>query len=166
MENKKIYSIDFLVGIFVILGVVSLLFFALKVSNVSYKQEKGYTIEARFDNIGTLKKGASVKSAGVIVGQVKNIVFNDKLFQAQVFLDLSSKYKFPKDSQLKISTTGLLGDQYLAIEAGAEQENLKSGDIIQETQSALVLEDLIGKFLYSKAEDMGKETQSNLTPTN
>jgi len=166
MEKKNIYSIDFLVGIFVILGVISLFFFAIKVSNISYKQEKGYTVEARFDNIGTLKKGASVKSAGVIVGQVESIVFNDKLFQAQVFIHLNNLYKFPKDSQLKISTTGLLGDQYLALEAGADTQTLNQGDIIQQTQSALVLEDLIGKFLYSKAQDMGKDNTSSNTQNN
>ncbi|MFM2343635.1 MAG: outer rane lipid asymmetry maintenance protein MlaD [Pseudomonadota bacterium] len=157
MEKKHAYGIDFLVGLFVCCGVISLLFFALKVSHISQNNKNGYSIIARFDNIGTLKVGASVKSAGVIVGRVSKIIFNDKVFQAQVGLTLDQSYKFPKDSQLKIVTSGLLGDQYVGIDAGADTEILKNGDIIEQTQSAIVLEDLIGKFLYSKAQDMGKE---------
>ena len=157
MEKKHAYGIDFLIGLFVCCGIVSLLFFALKVSHISYNIKNGYIVNARFDNIGALKVGASVKSAGVTVGRVNNIVFNDKVFQAQVGLILNPSYKFPKDSQLKIVTSGLLGDQYIGIDAGADTDILKNGDTIEQTQSAIVLEDLIGKFLYSKAQDMSKE---------
>ncbi len=157
MEKKHAYGIDFLVGLFVCCGIISLLFFALKVSHISRNNQIGYKVTARFDNIGSLKAGASVKSAGVIVGRVNDIVFNDKVFQAQVGLTLDSAYKFPKDSQLKIVTSGLLGDQYVGIDAGADKEILKNGDTIDQTQSAMVLEDLLGKFLYNKAQEMGKE---------
>ncbi len=156
MQNKKLYVIELLVGIFIISGILGLLFFALKVSPVNYKSENSYIIKANFDNIGNLKQGASVKSAGVSVGSVNKIIFNNQTFQAQVMIDVYNKYKFPIDSQLKIATNGLLGDQYLSMEAGAETSFLKNNDILENTQSALVLEDLIGKFLYSKAQEAPK----------
>jgi phospholipid/cholesterol/gamma-HCH transport system substrate-binding protein len=156
VKQKYTYYIDFLVGLFVCIGLVALLFFALKVSRISYQGKKTYTVEAYFDNVGTLKTGASVKSSGVIVGNVKEILFNDTVFRAQIKITLDPKYKFPKDSQLKIATAGLLGDQYLNIDAGSDSEILKQGDVVDNTESAIVLEDLIGKLLYSKAHDMGK----------
>ncbi len=155
VKQKYTYYIDFLVGLFVCIGLFALLFFALKISHVNYQGQKNYTVEAYFDNIGTLKTGASVKSSGVVIGSVKEILFNDRIFRAQVKIALDTKYKFPKDSQLKIATTGLLGDQYLNIDAGSESDTLKQGDVIDNTESAIVLEDLIGKLLYSKAQDMG-----------
>jgi phospholipid/cholesterol/gamma-HCH transport system substrate-binding protein len=114
-------------------------------------------VNARFENIGTLKPGASVKSAGVVVGRVKSITFNDQIYQAVLALELDGQYKFPSDSQFKIMTTGLLGDQFIGVEAGSDTEFLKEGQVVENTQSALVLEDLIGKFLYSKAQDAGAE---------
>lgn len=102
-----------------------------------------------------------MKSAGVVVGRVENIVFDDKSFQAKVTLALESRYSFPKDSSLKILTSGLLGDQYLGIEAGAADKNLGPGDVISSTQSAVVLENLISQFLYSKAADPAAPGGSN-----
>jgi phospholipid/cholesterol/gamma-HCH transport system substrate-binding protein len=105
------------------------------------------------DNIGGLKRQAAVKSSGVVVGRVESVTFDDKTFQATVTMAMESRYKFPKDSSLKILTSGLLGEQYIGIEAGSEAENLASGDRIQSTQSAVVLENLISQFLYNKASD-------------
>ena len=110
---------------------------------------------ARFDNIGGLKPRAAVKSAGVVVGRVENISFDDKRYQASVHLALESRYVFPKDSSLKILTSGLLGEQYIGIEPGADEKLLAAGDVINQTQSAVVLENLISQFLYSKAADSG-----------
>ena len=115
-----------------------------------------YSITGRFDNIGGLKPQAPVKSAGVVVGRVGEITFDDKSFQASVRLDMDTEYKFPKDSSLKILTAGLLGEQYIGIEAGGDEQNLAEGDRINRTQSATVLEDLINQFIYSKAAE-GKE---------
>jgi phospholipid/cholesterol/gamma-HCH transport system substrate-binding protein len=115
-----------------------------------------YLVTGEFDNIGGLKPQAPVKSAGVVVGRVGDIKFNDKKFKALVTLELETGYKFPKDSSLKILTAGLLGEQYIGIEAGGGLENLANGDVIRSTQSAAVLEDLINQFIYSKAAE-GKE---------
>ena len=111
---------------------------------------------ALFDNIGGLKPQAAVRGAGVVVGRVESITFDDKTYQARVTLAMENRYAFPKDSSLKILTSGLLGEQYIGIEAGADEKNLVAGDMVTATQSAVVLENLIGQFLYSKAEDGGK----------
>ena len=110
-------------------------------------------VSARFDNIGGLKRQAAVKSAGVVVGRVESVSFDDKTFQATVTMSIESRYQFPKDSSLKILTSGLLGEQYIGIEAGAEADNLVAGDRIQTTQSAVVLENLISQFLFNKAAE-------------
>ncbi len=145
---------DIWVGLFVLLGAVAILFLALQSANLlSLSFEKTYPVTAKFDNIGGLKPKAAVKSAGVVVGRVENILFDDKSFQARVTLALETRYAFPKDSSLKILTSGLLGDQYLGLEAGAADKNLASGDVISSTQSAVVLENLISQFLFSKAAD-------------
>ena len=112
-----------------------------------------YRLAAKFDNIGGLQAAAPVKSAGVVVGRVESITFDDKSFQARVTLALETRYQFPKDSSLKILTSGLLGEQYVGIEAGADDKNLAAGDTITATQSAVVLENLIGQFLYNKAAE-------------
>jgi len=151
-------SIDVWVGLFVLLGALSLLFLALKAGNMStISFAKTYAITGKFDNIGGLKPQSPVKSAGVVVGRVGDIRFDDKTFQAIVRLDLNPAYKFPKDSSLKILTSGLLGEQYIGIEAGGDTNNLAEGDRITHTQSAAVLEDLINQFIYSKAAD-GKDS--------
>jgi phospholipid/cholesterol/gamma-HCH transport system substrate-binding protein len=145
---------DVWVGFFVLLGAAALLFLALQSANLlSLNFQTGYTVSAKFDNIGGLKPKAAVKSAGVVVGRVESITFDDKSFQAKVTLSMDTRYAFPKDSSLKILTSGLLGEQYIGIEAGAEEKNLVAGDTISTTQSAVVLENLISQFLYSKAAD-------------
>ncbi len=153
--HRKI--IDVWVGLFVLLGAAALLFLALQAGNMSTLSfTKTYVVTGKFDNIGGLKPQSPVKSAGVVVGRVGEISFDDKTFQAQVRLDLDQNYQFPKDSSLKILTAGLLGEQYIGIEPGGDTKNLVDGDRITRTQSATVLEDLINQFIYSKAAD-GKE---------
>lgn len=148
-QNKT----DVWVGLFVLVGVLALVFLALQSANLlSLNFQKTYSVNARFDNIGGLKPKAAVRSAGVVVGRVEAITFDDQVFQANVVLALQDRYAFPKDSSLKILTSGLLGDQYIGIEAGASEDNMKAGDRVTATQSAVVLENLIGQFLYSKAE--------------
>jgi phospholipid/cholesterol/gamma-HCH transport system substrate-binding protein len=147
-------SNDFWVGLFVLIGGAALLFLALKAGNLlSFSLDSTYLISAKFDNIGGIKASAPVKSAGVVVGRVDSISFDDKSYQAKIQLAMQSKYVFPKDSSMKILTSGLLGEQYIGIEAGADDKNLASGDAIKSTQSAVVLENLISQFLYSKAAD-------------
>ena len=150
-------SIDVWVGLFVLLGILSLLFLALKAGNMSSVSfAKTYSITGKFDNIGGLKRQSPVKAAGVVVGRVGDISFDNQTFQAIVRLDMNENQKFPKDSSLKILTSGLLGEQYIGIEAGGDEKNLVQGDRITHTQSAAVLEDLINQFIYSKAAE-GKD---------
>ena len=145
---------DLWVGLFVLIGGGAVLFLALKSANLlSLNFDTSYKVTARFDNIGGLKPRAAVKSAGVVVGRVENITFDDKSFQASVNMAMESRYVFPKDSSLKILTAGLLGEQYIGVEAGASDKNMAAGDVIKDTQSAVVLENLISQFLYSKAAD-------------
>ena len=145
---------DVWVGLFVLIGALALLFLALQSANLlSLNFERGYAVTAKFDNIGGLKPKAAVKSSGVVVGRVESIGFDDKTYQARVRLSMDKRYAFPKDSSLKILTSGLLGEQYIGIEAGADAANLAEGDAISTTQSAVVLENLISQFLYSKAAD-------------
>ena len=145
---------DVWVGLFVMLGAAALVFLALRAGNLlTLDFNKGYEVIARFDNIGGLKPQAAVRSAGVKVGRVKDITFNDKTFQANVHLELNKGYNFPKDSSFKILTSGLLGDQYIGVEPGYEEQGLAAGDTVTNTQSAIVLENLIGQFLYGKASE-------------
>jgi phospholipid/cholesterol/gamma-HCH transport system substrate-binding protein len=117
-----------------------------------------YEVSAKFDNIGGLKPGAAVKSAGVVVGRVKKIEFDGESFQAKVTLALQSEHAFPQDSSLKILTSGLLGEQYLDVSPGADEKNLVAGDKIGSTQSAVILENLISQFLFSQAEKPAAES--------
>ena len=152
---------DLWVGLFVMLGAAALVFLALQSANLlQLNFQTGYRVTARFDNIGGIKPKAAVRSAGVVVGRVESITFDDKTFQARVTLELDKQYAFPKDSSLKILTSGLLGEQYIGIEAGADENNLVAGDNLTATQSAVVLENLIGQFLYSKAEEGGKPSEA------
>lgn len=147
---------DLWVGLFVMIGAAAILFLALKAGNLlSLSFEDTYTVSARFDNIGGLKVRAPVKSAGVVVGRVAAIGFDSTTYQARVDLDLERRFTFPKDSSAKILTSGLLGEQYIGLEPGAEEKLLAGGDKIAMTQSAVVLENLIGQFLYNKAADAG-----------
>ncbi|MGQ0599241.1 outer membrane lipid asymmetry maintenance protein MlaD [Aquabacterium sp.] len=153
---------DVWVGLFVLIGAAAILFLALKAGNLlTLSFDSGYTVVARFDNIGGLKRQAAVKSAGVVVGRVQSITFDTKTYQAQVELALNKGVAFPKDTSAKILTAGLLGEQYIGLEPGYGETNLVAGDTIKSTQSAIVLENLISQFLYSKAAEGsgGKEGQ-------
>ncbi len=153
---------DVWVGLFVLIGAAAILFLALKAGNLlTLSFDSGYTVVARFDNIGGLKRQAAVKSAGVVVGRVQSITFDTKSYQAQVELALNKGVAFPKDTSAKILTAGLLGEQYIGLEPGYGETNLVAGDTIKSTQSAIVLENLISQFLYSKAAEGsgGKEGQ-------
>jgi phospholipid/cholesterol/gamma-HCH transport system substrate-binding protein len=151
MERNKN---DLWVGLFVLIGGAALVFLALQAANLlTLSFQPTYTLGAKFDNIGGLKPRAPVKSAGVVVGRVESITFDDKSFRAHVTMAVESRYQFPKDSSLKILTSGLLGEQYVGLEAGADDKNLAAGDTITATQSAVVLENLIGQFLYNKAAE-------------
>ena len=145
-----------LVGLFVLLGLAGLVFIALKAANLgSFSGGDTYAVSARFDNIGGLKVRAPVRSAGVTVGRVTAITLDGKTFQGVVSMDIRRGFQFPKDSSAKILTAGLLGDQYVGLEPGADEANLAPGAIITQTQSALVLENLIGQVLFNKAAEAG-----------
>lgn len=150
--------LDIWVGFFVALAIGALLFLALKAANSSsISSDKSYRVEARFDNIGGLKVRAPVKSAGVVVGRVGAIGFDAEKFEAVVAIDIDERYKFPKDTAAKILTSGLLGEQYIGLSAGGDTANLASGDRFKLTQSAVVLENLISQFLFSKAAEGAPE---------
>jgi len=150
--NKR--GIETVVGVFVLLGMAALLFLALKAANLaSFGDGQGYEVKARFDNIGGLKPRSPVRSAGVVVGRVTSIALDPKSFQGVVSMRIDSGVQFPKDSSAKILTAGLLGDQYIGIEAGVDDKNLAAGDTIRLTQSAVVLENLIGQLVTGKAAD-------------
>jgi phospholipid/cholesterol/gamma-HCH transport system substrate-binding protein len=152
--SKK--GIETLVGAFVLLGILGLLFLALKAANLaSFSSRDTYTLQARFDNIGGLKVRAPVRSAGVTVGRVSGIALDGKTYQGVVTMEVEKGFQFPKDTSAKILTAGLLGDQYIGLEPGGEEKNLIAGDVIKQTQSAVVLENLIGQFLFNKAAEAG-----------
>lgn len=152
-------SLDLWVGLFVALGLLALLFLALKAGNMSaFTFQKTYNVSARFDNVGGLKPRAPVKSAGVVVGRVAAIQFDDKTYQATVVLTIEQRYQFPKGSSAKILTSGLLGEQYIGLEPGDDDQMLAEGSKINQTQSAIVLESLISQFIYNQAADKGKDT--------
>jgi phospholipid/cholesterol/gamma-HCH transport system substrate-binding protein len=149
-------SIETLVGLFVLLGMAALVFLALKAANLaSFGEHKGYTVSAKFDNIGGLKPRAPVRSAGVTVGRVKSISLDAKTYQGLVRMEIDNHIKFPKDSSAKILTAGLLGDQYIGIEPGADEKELADRDVIRQTQSAVVLENLIGQLIFNRAAEAG-----------
>jgi phospholipid/cholesterol/gamma-HCH transport system substrate-binding protein len=151
-------GIETLVGLFVLLGLAALTFVALKAANLaSFGSRDSYMLQARFDNIGGLKPRAPVRSAGVTVGRVTSIRLDPKTYQGLVTLEVDREVQFPKDSSARILTSGLLGDQYIGLEAGGEEKNLAPGDTIKQTQSAVVLESLISQFLFNKAADAGAE---------
>jgi len=151
-------AIDIWVGLFVVIGMLAMLFLALKVGNMSAVSfSPTYTVSARFDNIGGLKPRAPVKSAGVVVGRIAAIQFDDTTYQATVTMTIEKAYQFPKDSSAKILTSGLLGEQYIGLEAGGDEQMLADGGKITQTQSAIVLENLISQFLYNKAADTGQD---------
>lgn len=148
--------IEILVGLFVLLGLAALLFLALQAANLaSFNTEPTYALSARFDNIGGLKVRAPVRSAGVTVGRVSSITLDAQTYQGVVGMQIREGYRFPKDSSAKILTSGLLGDQYIGLEPGVDEANLAAGGTIKFTQSALVLENLIGQLVFGKAAEAG-----------
>ena len=162
MDRKKT---DALVGLFVLAGSAALVFLAFRVANLG-GVELGNVLEirARFDNVGGLKPRAPVKSAGVTVGRVKSISFDDGTYQAVVMLALDRRFQFPKDTSAKILTSGLLGEQYIGLEPGGESAMLAAGSTIAMTQSAVVLENLISQFLYSKAAEPATAAPAKAAP--
>lgn len=152
MMNRR--TIDIWVGVFVTIGLASVAFLALKVAgSATFATGDAYEIKARFDNIGGLKVRAPVKSAGVLVGRVGDIVFDNESFEAVVTMKVDNRYRFPRDTAAKILTSGLLGEQYIGLSAGGDTVDLKNGDTLKIAQSAIVLENLISQFLYSKASE-------------
>ena len=148
MERK---TVDLWVGIFVTAGLIGLLVLALKVGNASsVRVSDGYTITAIFDNVGGLRARAPVRSAGVLVGRVEKVGFDNETLRAKVIMRIDRRYEFPKDSSVSILTAGLLGDQFIGIDGGGDIELLEDGDQVRLTQSAMVLEKVIGQFLYGK----------------
>ncbi|MCY7387596.1 MAG: outer membrane lipid asymmetry maintenance protein MlaD [Burkholderiales bacterium] len=151
MDRK---TIDLWVGIFMLMGIAALLWLSLRVGNLGEDRPSStYAVEAKFTNIGGLKAKAPVKSAGVLVGRVSDILFDNDKFQAVVTLTLDGRYSFPKDSSASILTSGLLGEVYIGLEPGAEDKKLVQGDKVMLTQSAVVLERLIGQFMFGKAAE-------------
>ncbi len=155
---ERIKAIEIGVGLFVMAGLAALFMLAMQVSNLSsMSNDEGYEIIARFENVGGLKVRSPVSVGGVRVGRVSSIEFDMETFEAIARLQLSQQYdKFPKDTSARIFTAGLLGEQYVALEPGGAEETLVAGDEIRLTQSALVLEQIIGQFLFSKAADGAK----------
>ena len=148
--------LDLWVGLFVCAGIGALLVLALKVGNMSgFSVADTYKVYAEFDNVGGLKPRAPVKSAGVVVGRVSEVAFDNKSFRARVTLHVDKRYQFPKDSSASILTSGLLGEQYIGMDGGGDEQMLKEGDRLLITQSAVVLEKIIGQFLYGKAAETG-----------
>lgn len=153
-------NLNLAVGAFVLLGIAALFFMALQVSNLgAMTTGSTYEVKAYFDNIGGLKPRAAVKSAGVVVGRVRAIQFDDQQYRALAILDLEARYQFPKDTSAKILTAGLLGENYIGLEPGGDVEMLKASDQIMMTQSAVVLENLISQFLYNRPSEPATKSQ-------
>lgn len=154
MERTKL---DLWVGMFVVAGIGALVMLAMKVGNLgTYNVTETYQVHAYFSNIGGLKPKASIRSAGVLVGRVTEITLDTERYEANVVMNLDKRYQFPKDTFANILTSGLLGEQYIGLMPGGDSEMLKNGEVVKQTQSAMVLEDLIGKFIYSKAAETSK----------
>ena len=151
--------LDLWVGIFVAIGMAAFLFLALKVGNLSSSHmSESYVLQAKFDNIGGLKVRGPVKSAGVVVGRIADITFDPKTYEAVVTMNIDGRYHFPKDTFASIYTSGLLGEQFIGLDVGGEEQMLKPGDTIAKTQSAVVLEKLISQLIFSKASE-GQENK-------
>ncbi len=154
-------TIDLWVGLFVAAGLLAVLFLALKVGNLTtFSAGDAYQIQAKFANIGGLKVRAPIKSAGVVVGRISDIRFDNDSYEAVVSMNVDGRYQFPRDTVAKILTSGLLGEQYVGLEAGGDGVMLKQGDRLRLTQSAVVLENLISQFLFNKAAD-GKDPKED-----
>ena len=157
-------TIDIWVGLFVAAGFAGLLFLALRVGNLTFSTSQTYQVQAKFANIGGLKKRAAIKSAGVVVGRVSDINFDNESYEAIVTFNIDAAYKFPRDTSAKILTSGLLGEQYVGLEAGGDSAMLKSGERVRLTQSAVVLENLISQFLFNKAAEGKPDDKAGAVP--
>ena len=147
-------ALDLWVGAFVVAGLAALVVLAMKVGNLStYNVSDTYELQAYFTNVGGLKPTASVRSAGVLVGRVTDIRLDVDRYEAKVTMSIDTRYKFPKDTFANIQTAGLLGENYIGLLPGGDDVMLKDGDAFRKTQSAMVLEDLIGQFIYGKAQE-------------
>ncbi len=150
-------TLDLWVGAFVVAGIAALLILGLKAGNLStYNTSSTYQLQAYFTNVGGLKSTASVKSAGVLVGRVSEIILDHDRYEARVTITVDERYKFPKDTFAKIQTAGLLGENFIALSPGAEEQMLKPGEVLKKTQSAMVLEDIIAQFIYGKPDGDSK----------
>ena len=146
-------ALDLWVGAFVVAGIAALVVLALKVGNLStYNVSETYQLQAYFTNVGGLKPTASVRSAGVLVGRVTEIKLDVDRYEAKVTMSVDKRYQFPKDTFANIQTAGLLGENYIGLLPGGDEQMLKSGEVFKKTQSAMVIEDLIGQFIYGKAD--------------
>ncbi|MBV9189157.1 MAG: outer membrane lipid asymmetry maintenance protein MlaD [Betaproteobacteria bacterium] len=155
-------TIDLWVGVFVVAGIAGLLFLALKVGNLAtFSTSQIYQVQAKFANIGGLKVRAPVKSAGVVIGRVADIRFDNETYEAIVSINIDSTFQFPRDTTAKILTSGILGEQYVGLEAGGDGVMLKNGDRLRLTQSAVVLENLISQFLFNKAAEGKPEAKDS-----
>jgi phospholipid/cholesterol/gamma-HCH transport system substrate-binding protein len=143
------------VGLFVAIGIASLFMLAMRVSNITaFAETEGYQLTLNFDNIGGLKVRSPVTMAGVVIGRVSEISFDKEIYEAEVKVTIENQYdNIPEDTSASIFTSGLLGEQYIGLEAGGSDTFLKQGDRFKLTQSAVVLEQLIGQFLVSKASE-------------
>ncbi|PTN08639.1 outer membrane lipid asymmetry maintenance protein MlaD [Nitrosomonas aestuarii] len=147
-------TLDLWVGLFVVIGIGALMILSLKVGNLNtYGVSDSYVIKGNFDNIGGLKTRAPVKSSGVVIGRVTDIQFSTQSYDAIVTMNIDSRYQFPKDTFASILTAGLLGEQYIGLDAGGDEMMLKAGDTIMKTNSAMVLEEMIGRFMFDKASE-------------
>lgn len=156
MLNRSM--IDLWVGFFLAIAFAAILFLALKVGNFANAQlGETYPLEARFENIGGLKVRGAVKSSGVLVGRISDIYYDTENYEAVVKMNIDQRYVFPKDTFASIYTAGLLGEQYIGLDVGGDEQNFKAGDVIKKTQSAVVLEKLISQFLFNKASEDKKE---------
>lgn len=155
MESRRL---ELAVGIFIAIGFAAMFMLAIKTSNLSgFSVSNGYTLTARFDNVGSLKTRAPVTVAGVEIGRVTGIALDQKTYEAVVTMNIDGRYRLPTDSSASILTSGLLGEQYIGVQPGAEEAYLKGGGEVKYTQSAVVLERLISQFLFNKAASPGKQ---------
>jgi len=147
-------TLDLWVGVFVVAGIAAIAILAFKVGNLgTYNVSESYQVKAYFTNVGGLRATASVKSSGVLVGRVTEVKLNSERYEAEVTMSIDKRYQFPKDTLVSILTSGLLGDQYIGLKPGMDDGMLKNGDVIHMTRSAVVLEDIIGQIVASKAEN-------------
>ncbi len=158
MTSRKV---EIMVGLFVVAAVAAFLMLAMNVSNMSsYGGGENYVLKARFDNIGGLKVRSPVSAGGVTIGRVTDVQYDNESYEALVSMKIDTAYnQFPTDTAASILTSGLLGEQFIGLEPGAEEDYLKAGDVIDLTQSALVLEQVIGQFLFSKSDDEDGESE-------